>query len=117
MDVRKLAFPDFHLKHLLRITVQISPYSEGSLSVSKNDVEEADDSIRLPFLLSFFFHIVLNHFLGEVLKVESKVVLHRPGNNVSFDYILEPVLLYLLVNKSNMPHVQATKMDEFSELP
>lgn len=88
MNIRKFVLPDFDLKHFLGIAVQISPYSEGSFSVSENDVEETDNSVGFTLLLPFLFHIILFNFLREALKVESKVVLHCPGNNVCSDDIL-----------------------------
>lgn len=116
MDIAELVLPDFDLKHFLGIAIQISPDSKGRLSVSENDIKETDDSVRFSFLLPFFFHIIFHNFLGEVLKVKPKIVLHSPGNNISFDEILQPILFYLLVNEAYMSHVQATNMDEFSEL-
>lgn len=116
MDIAELVLPNFDLKRFLSIAIQIPPNSKGSLSVPENDVQEADNPVCFPFLLSLFFHIILHYFLGEVLKVEPKVVLHSPGNNVSFDDVLQPILFYLLVNEADMSHIQATNMDEFSEL-
>lgn len=114
MDIVKLILPNVDLEHFLSATVQISPYSECWFSISKDNVEEADNSVRFSFLLPFLFHVILNNFLGEVLKIKPKVILQSPGNYVSFDDVFQPILFYLLVNEANMPHVQSTNMDEFS---
>jgi hypothetical protein len=90
VDISELIIPNLGVILIDGRCVDISPQSEGRLSVSEDHVKEGDDSIPFSVLLTLLIVVLIVVLENAVLNVHPKDILQASGSNFSLEDPFKP---------------------------
>lgn len=116
VEVGELVVPDLDVVLLDGRAVEVAPQPEGGLSVAEHDIEEGDHLVPLALLLALLAVGLVVGLKDAALHVQSEVVLEAAGGDFGLEDALQPGQLDLLVDNSQVAHVDAVEVQQLGQL-